>query len=173
MCFCGDGSGRGSGVGGGGGIDGSDGGGDVDGSGGNSGVGDGGESVVYRVVGVVGVLCIGVLEVDCVGVVDILVLGGVFVVEVVEGVELVVVCVVRLAVRLVLWCVSGRGYFLCCFSLKLVELNELSVGWFPFGMVIWADCFILLEWGFLGKIVGTYVFMMVLLICFYTPMSWQ
>ena len=42
------------------------------------------------VVGVVGVLCIGVVEVNCTGVVDILVLGGVFVVEVVEGVELVV-----------------------------------------------------------------------------------
>ena len=53
-------------------------------------------------------LCIGVLEVECLGVVDILVLGGVFVVEVVEGVELVVGCVVRL----VLWCVNGRGYFL-------------------------------------------------------------
>ena len=116
---------------------------------------------MYRVVGV---LCIGVLEVDCVGVADILVLGGVFVVKVVEGVELLVGCVVRLVVRLVLWCVNGREYFLCCFSLKLVEMNELSVGWFPFGMVIWADCFILLEWGFLGKMVGTDVFMMVLLI---------
>ena len=63
MGFCGDGGGRGSGVGGGGGIDGSDGGGDVNGSDGNSGVRDGGESVVYRVVGVVGVLCIGVLTV--------------------------------------------------------------------------------------------------------------
>ena len=54
------------------------------------------------------VLCIGVLEVDCVGVVNILVLGGVCVVEVVEGVELVVGCVVRHVVRLVLWCVNGR-----------------------------------------------------------------
>ena len=51
--------------------------------------------------------------------VDILVLGGVFMVEVAEGVELVVGCVVRL----VLWCVNGRGYFLCPFSLKLVEMN--------------------------------------------------
>ena len=93
------------------------------------------------VVGVVGVLCKGVLEVDCVGVVDILVLGGVFVVEVVEGVEVVVGCVVRL----VLWCVNRRGYFLCCFSLKLVEMKGLSVGGFLFGMTIWADCFILLE----------------------------
>ena len=47
------------------------------------------------VVGVVGVLCIRVLEVDCAGVVDILVLGEVFVVEVVEGLELVVRVVVR------------------------------------------------------------------------------
>ena len=46
-------------------------------------------------------LCIGVLEVDCVAVVEILVLGAVFVVEVVE---LVVRCVVGHAVRLVLWC---------------------------------------------------------------------
>ena len=45
---------------------------------------------------VVGVLWIGVVEVDCTGVVDIMVLGGVFLVEVVEGVELVVGCVVRL-----------------------------------------------------------------------------
>ena len=47
----------------------------------------------------------GVMEVDCVGVVDTLVLGAVFVVE---GVELVVGCVVRRVVRLVLWCVNGR-----------------------------------------------------------------
>ena len=38
----------------------------------------------------VGVLCIGVVEVDCAVVVDILVLGGVFMVEVVEEVELMV-----------------------------------------------------------------------------------
>ena len=72
------------------------------------------------VVGVVGKFCIGVLEVDCVAVVEILVLaavfmvdvlGAVFVVEVVEGVELAVGCVVRL----VLWCVNGRGFFLRCF----------------------------------------------------------
>ena len=87
------------------------------------------------VVGVVGVLCIGVLEVGCVGVVDVLVLSAVFVVEVVEGMELVVGCVVRL----VLWCVNGRGYFLRCFSLKLVEINGMSVGGFVFGIVIWAD----------------------------------
>ena len=44
---------------------------------------------------VVRVLCIGVVEEDCTGVVDILVLGEVFVVQVVEGVE-PVRCVVRL-----------------------------------------------------------------------------
>ena len=43
------------------------------------------------------------------GAVDILVLGGVFVVEVVEEVKLVVGCDV---VRLVLWCANGRGDFL-------------------------------------------------------------
>ena len=84
------------------------------------------------VVGVVGVLCIRALEVDCAGVVHILMLGGVFMVEVAEGVELAVGCVVRL----VLWCMNGRGYFLCRFSLKSVEMNGLSVGVFLFGMVI-------------------------------------
>ena len=84
------------------------------------------------VVGVVGVLCIGALEVDCAVVVDILVLGRVFVVEVAEGKELVVRCVVRL----VLCCVKGRGYILCFFNMKSVEMNGLSVGGFPFGMVI-------------------------------------
>ena len=71
------------------------------------------------VVGVVRVLCIGALEVDCAGGVDVLVFGGVFMVEVVEGVELVVGCVVRL----VLWCVNERGYFLCHSNLKSVEMN--------------------------------------------------
>ena len=52
---------------------------------------------------VVRVLCIGAVEVDCTGMVDILMLGGVFIEEVVEGVELVLGCVVRL----VLWCVNG------------------------------------------------------------------
>ena len=89
------------------------------------------------VVGVVGVLCIGAVEVDCARVVDILVLGGVFVVEMVEGVELVVGCVFRL----VLWCADRRGYFLCHFSLILVEMNGLSVGGCLFGMVIRVDCF--------------------------------
>ena len=93
-------------------------------------------SVVFiQVVGVVGVLGTEVLEVDCVGVVDILMLGTVFVVEVVEGVELVVGCVARCVVRLVVWCVNGRGYLLCSFSLTLVEMNGLSVGGFLFGMV--------------------------------------
>ena len=39
----------------------------------------------------------------------------------------------------------GGDFLLCCFSLKLVEMNGLSVGRFLFGMVIWADCFILLK----------------------------
>ena len=101
-------------------------------------------------VGVVGVLCIGVLEVDCAGVVDILVLGEVFMVEVAEGVQLVVGCLLRL----VLWCLNRRGYFLCRVSLKLMEMNGLSVSGFLFGMVILADCFVLLQRGFVGKMVG-------------------
>ena len=87
----------------------------------------------------VGVLCIGAVEVDCTGVVDIMVLGGVFVVKVVEGVELVVGCVVRL----VLWCTNRRGYFLCCFNLMSVEMNGLSVAGCLFEMVIWEDFFLL------------------------------
>ena len=64
--------------------------------------------IVVRVlcIGVMGVrevLCIGALEVDCAGVVDIFVLGKVFVVEVVEGVELVVSVVVG-------WC-KWEGIF--------------------------------------------------------------
>ena len=107
-------------------------------------------------VEVVGVLRIGTVEVDCTGVVDIMVLGGVFVVEVVEGVELVVGCVVRL----VLWRGNGRGCFLCCFSLMSFEMNGLSVGGCLFGMVIWA-IFLLLERKCLGKMVGTDVVMAV------------
>ena len=99
----------------------------------------------------VGVLCIGMVEVDFTGVVDIMVLGGGFLVEVVEGVELVVGCFVRL----VLWCANGRGYFLCRFSLMLVEMNALSVGGCLFGMVIWADYFLLLERNLFGKMVDT------------------
>ena len=67
--------------------------------------------------------------------------------------------VVGYAARLVLWCVDGRGYFLCCFSLKSIEMNRLSIGGFLFWMVIRADCFVLLEQGFLGEMVGTDVFM--------------
>ena len=121
--------------------------------------GDCGESDVYKRVGVVGVLCIGVVERDCTGVIDILVLDGVFMVEMVERVELVVGCVVRSVVRLVLWCVNGREYFLGHLNRKLVEMNRLSVGGFLFGMVIWANCFLLLEHGFLGKMVGADVLM--------------
>ena len=88
------------------------------------------------VVGVVGVLRTGALEVYCAGVVDILELGGVLVVKVVEGVKLVVGCVVKRFAKLVLGCVNGRGYFLCSFNLKLVEMNGLSVDGFLFGMVI-------------------------------------
>ena len=35
-----------------------------------------------------------------------------------------------------------------------VEMNGLSVGACLFGTVIWADCFVLLERDFLGKMVG-------------------
>ena len=162
--MCGGGGGHGSGIGGG-----------VDGSNGEMGV------VVLMVVveilvlvmvgvvfiqlvGVVGVLGIEVLEVDCVGVVNIFMLGTVLVVNVVEGVELVVGCFVRGVVRLVLWSVNGTGYFLCCFSLKSVEMNGLSVGGFLFGMVIWADCFILLEWDFLSNMVGADMFLGVVVV---------
>ena len=155
--MCGGGGGCNSGVGGG--VDGSDGG---DGGGGVDGVGIVVlvmvvRVVCIRVVGVVEVLGIEVLEVDCIGVVDILVLGEVFVVEVVEGVELVVGCVARSVVRLVVWCMNGRGYFLCYFNLKLVETSGVSVRRFLFEMVIWADCFILLEQDFLGNMVGANV----------------
>ena len=80
--------------------------------------------VIVLCIGMVVVLCIGVVEVDYAGVVDILVLGEVFMVKVMEGVELVVGCVMRL----VLWCANRRGYFLCCFSLILVKMNGLNVG---------------------------------------------
>ena len=97
------------------------------------------------VVEVVGVLCIELVEVDCTGMLDFIVLGGVFVVEMVEEVELVVKCVMRL----VLWCANGRGYFLCCFRLMSVEVNELSGNGCLFGIVILADCFLLLKRNFL------------------------
>ena len=64
-------------------------------------------AVVVVLMVVVGVLCIGTAGVTCTGVVDILVLGGVFVVEVVKEVDLVVGCVVRL----VPWCCNLRGEF--------------------------------------------------------------
>ena len=92
---------------------------------------------------------------DCAEVGDILVLGGIFMVEVLEEVELEVRCVVRL----VLCCANGKEYFLCCFSLMSVEMNGLSVGGYHFGMVIWEDCFVLFERGFLGKMVGADVLM--------------
>ena len=38
-------------------------------------------------------------------------------------------------------------------------MKGLSLGGFLFGMVIWEDCFILLEQSFLGKIVGADVLM--------------
>ena len=63
--------------------------------------------VLVVVVRVLRELFAGVVELDCIGVVDVMVLVGFFLVEVVERVELVVGCVVRL----VLWCVNGRGYF--------------------------------------------------------------
>ena len=40
-----------------------------------------------------------------------------------------------------------------------LEMNRLSVGGFLLGMVIWANCFLLLEHGFLGKMVGADVLM--------------
>ena len=52
--------------------------------------------------------------------------------------------------RPVLWCANRRRYFLCRFSLMSVGMNELSVGGCLFGMVIWADCFLLLESDFFG-----------------------
>ena len=107
------------------------------------------------VVGVVGVLHIGALEVDRAGVVGTLLLGGVSVAEVAEGVELVVGCVVRVA----LWCMNRKGHIWGRFTLKSVEMKGLSLGGLLFGMMIRVDCFVLLEWGFLGKIICTDVLM--------------
>ena len=101
---------------------------------------------------VVGVVYLGAVEVGCSRVGDISVLGGVFVVVVVE-MELVV----EYLVRLVLWCSDGRGDYLGRFSLILVEANGLSVGVCLFGMVIWVDCFVLLGSDFLGKMMGVRV----------------
>lgn len=33
-------------------------------------------------------------------------------------------------------------------------MNGLSLGGFLFVIVIWVDCFVLIEYGFLGKMVG-------------------
>ena len=52
-----------------------------------------------------------------------------------------------------------KRIFVCCFSLKLVEMNRLRVGRFLFEMVIWVDCFVLLECIFLVKMVGAGMFM--------------
>ena len=40
-----------------------------------------------------------------------------------------------------------------------VKMNGMSVGGCLFGMVIWADCFLLVERDFLGNMVGTNVVM--------------
>ena len=113
LCLCGGGCSRCGGVvvvGGVGCSDGGDGSGGVHGSGGNndkSGMCRSGEdsgNIVHRSVG--GGLC---------GSVEILVLGAVFVVQVVEGVELEVGCVVGRVVMLVLWCVNERRFFFALF----------------------------------------------------------
>ena len=52
-----------------------------------------------------------------------------------------------------------RIFFLWHFSLMSVEMNELSVGACLFGIVIWADYFVLLEHYFLGKVVDADVVM--------------
>ena len=106
--------------------------------------------VVFMIV--VEVVYLGAVVLGCSRVSGISVLGGVFVIVVVE-MELVVECVVRL----VLWCSNGRGDYLGRFSLMLVEANGLSVGVCLFGMVIWVDYFVLLGNDFLGKIMGARV----------------
>ena len=65
---------------------------------------------------------------------------------------------------LVLWCANERGYFLYCFSLMLVEMNGLNVSGCLTGMVIWADCFVLLGRNFLGQTVGTDMVMEVVVV---------
>ena len=68
---------------------------------------------------------------------------------------------------------SGTGGGMCCeaslvvckweerflwrFSLMSVEMNELNVGACLFGIVIWADCFVLLEHDFMEKMAGVEV----------------
>ena len=120
------------------------GGGGVDGSSWSSGVGDTDRSIVYK-CGEGGLYGSGWF----------FILGEIFLVEVVEEVELVgrgdggVV-------KLVLWCANGRGGFLCRFSLMLVEVSGVgvSVSTCLFGMLIWVDCFAILECNFLVKMVG-------------------
>ena len=65
---------------------------------------------------------------------------------------------------LVLWCANERGYFLYCFSLMLVEMNGLNVSVCLIGMVIWADCFVLLGHNFLGQTVGADMLMEVVVV---------
>ena len=83
-------------------------------------MGRGGEVVLMVVVGkvvlvmVVRVLCFEVFRVVgvlCIGRGGLCRSGAIFVLEVVEGMELVVGCVVGRVVRLVLLCMNGRGYF--------------------------------------------------------------
>ena len=50
------------------------------------------------------------------------------------------------------------------FSLKSVEINGLSVVGFLFGMVMWVDCFVFLEWDFLDKMVGADVLLDVVVV---------
>ena len=114
LCLCGGGGSCGGRVGGGSGVDGSDGGdggSGVDGTGGNSGVGNGDDSGMYRSGGGGGSVVHGSVGGGLCRSGDAFVLGAVFVVEVEEGVELVVGCAVRRVVRLVLWCVNERGNF--------------------------------------------------------------
>ena len=49
--------------------------------------------------------------------------------------------------------------FQCHFSLKLVEMNRLRVGRFLFEMVVWVNCFVLLQCIFLVKMAGAGMFM--------------
>ena len=65
---------------------------------------------------------------------------------------------------LVLWCANERGYFLHCFSLMLVEMNGPNVSGCLIGMVIWADCFVLLGRNFLGQTVGADMLMEVVVV---------
>ena len=115
-----------------------------------------------------GVLCVGELEVDCAGVVDIMVFSEAFVVELVEGFIYFIyllgsgtnggVCCGACCEAIPVVC-EWEGYFLGQFSLKLLEKNGQSVRGFLFWMVIWVNCFVLLERGFFGKKVGVDVLM--------------